>query len=66
MVLCLIIGYFFVELIAGYILHSVALNADAIHMLSDAGALIIAMVSLRVRSRTGLDLAPHASLSSDF
>jgi Co/Zn/Cd efflux system component len=48
MVLGLTIGFFFVELICGYILHSVAIVADAIHMLSDGGALIIAMVSVRV------------------
>lgn len=47
-VLLLTIGFFFVELISGYILHSVAIVADAIHMLSDSGALIIAMVSVRV------------------
>ena len=47
-VLGLTIGFFFVELICGYILHSVAIVADAIHMLSDSGALIIAMVSVRV------------------
>jgi len=47
-VLLLTIGFFFVELIAGYMLHSVAIVADAIHMLSDSGALIIAMVSVRV------------------
>lgn len=50
MVLILTIGFFFVELICGYILHSVAVAADAIHMLSDSGALIIAMVSVHVSS----------------
>jgi Co/Zn/Cd efflux system component len=47
-VLVLTIGFFFVELVCGYILHSVAIVADAIHMLSDSGALVIAMVSVRV------------------
>lgn len=47
-VLLLTIGFFFVELISGYILHSVAIIADAIHMLSDSSALVIAMVSVRV------------------
>ncbi|CAF0923867.1 unnamed protein product [Rotaria sp. Silwood1] len=51
MVLGLTIGFFFVELICGYILHSVAIFADAIHMLSDSGALIIAMVSVRISKR---------------
>jgi zinc transporter 1 len=56
-VLVLTIGFFFVELICGYILHSVAVAADAIHMLSDSGALIIAMVSLHVS---------HSLLSRSF
>ena len=47
-VVLLTIGFFFVELICGYYLRSVAIAADAIHMLSDSGALIIAMVSVRV------------------
>ncbi|CAF0721503.1 unnamed protein product [Adineta steineri] len=51
MVLGLTIGFFFVELICGYMLHSVAIVADAIHMLSDSGALIIAMVSVRISKR---------------
>ena len=42
------IVFFFVELICGYYFHSVAMSADAIHMLSDSSALIIAMVSVRV------------------
>ncbi|CAF4371302.1 unnamed protein product, partial [Rotaria sp. Silwood2] len=50
-VLVLTIGFFFVELICGYIVHSVAIFADAIHMLSDSGALIIAMVSVRISKR---------------
>lgn len=51
-VLLLTLGFCFVELISGYFLHSVAIVADAIHMLSDSGALIIAMVSVRVSEGT--------------
>ncbi|UJR37922.1 hypothetical protein I4U23_030608 [Adineta vaga] len=50
-VLGLTIGFFFVELIAGYIINSVAIQADAVHMLSDSGALIIALVSVRISKR---------------
>ncbi|CAF1247378.1 unnamed protein product [Adineta ricciae] len=50
-VLGLTIGFFFVELIGGYVMESVAIAADAIHMLSDSGALIIAMVSVRIAKR---------------
>ncbi|CAF0787206.1 unnamed protein product [Didymodactylos carnosus] len=50
-VLLLTIGFFFVELIAGYYVHSVAIVADAIHMLSDSGALVIAIVSVWISKR---------------
>ena len=50
-VLLITLGFFFVELVFGYTLHSVAIAADAIHMLSDSSALIIAMVSVRVGAR---------------
>ena len=62
-VLLLTIGFFFVELISGYILHSVAIIADAIHMLSDSSALIIAMVSVRVSSIVRI-LGRSADMSS--
>ena len=51
-VLLLTIAYCIVELICGHNVHSVAIIADAIHMLSDSGALMIAMVSVWVSENT--------------
>ena len=41
-------GYFFVELIVGYVTNSMALVADSFHMLSDVIALIVAYLSVKV------------------
>lgn len=46
--LCLTGGFFFVELIVGYITNSMALVADSFHMLSDVAALIIAFLSVKM------------------
>lgn len=49
--LSLTFGYFLVELIVGNITNSVALVADAFHMLSDVISLVIAIVAVRVSKR---------------
>lgn len=41
-------GFFFVEIVVGYITNSVALVADSFHMLSDVIALIIAFLSVQM------------------
>lgn len=41
-------GFFFVELIVGYVTNSMALVADSFHMLSDVAALVIAFLSVKV------------------
>ncbi|CAB3228672.1 unnamed protein product [Arctia plantaginis] len=41
-------GFFFVELIVGYITNSMALVADSFHMLSDVAALVIAFLSVKM------------------
>ncbi|KAJ0179511.1 hypothetical protein K1T71_005223 [Dendrolimus kikuchii] len=46
--LCLTGGFFFVELIVGYITNSMALVADSFHMLSDVAALVIAFLSVKM------------------
>ena len=46
--LCLVVCYFFAELISGMIGGSLALIADSFHMLSDAISFVIGMVSLLV------------------
>jgi zinc transporter 1 len=43
--------YSIVELVVGNITHSVALRADAFHMLSDVMALLIALVAVRISRR---------------
>ena len=49
--LSLTFGFFLVELIVGNITNSVALVADAFHMLSDVISLVIAIVAVRVSKR---------------
>ncbi|XP_041463369.1 zinc homeostasis factor 1-like isoform X3 [Lytechinus variegatus] len=44
-------SFFFVELIVGYITHSLALVADSFHMLSDIIALIVGFVAVRYAKR---------------
>lgn len=46
--LALTVLFFFVEIIVGYITNSMALIADSFHMFSDAIALIIAFISVRM------------------
>lgn len=48
--LCLTFFFFLVEICVGYWTNSTALIADSFHMLSDVVALVIAYVSVRVRS----------------
>ena len=49
--LSLTFGYFVVELVVGNITNSVALVADAFHMLSDVISLVIAIVAVRIAKR---------------
>jgi zinc transporter 1 len=49
--LSLTFGYFIVELVVGNITNSVALVADAFHMLSDVISLVIAIVAVRISKR---------------
>jgi cobalt-zinc-cadmium efflux system protein len=49
--LCLILGFMAFEVAFAFIAHSLALLADAGHMLTDAAALIAALVALRLARR---------------
>ena len=49
--LLLIVGFMVFEVIAGIIAHSLALISDAGHMLTDAGALLLSLVVLRLVQR---------------
>src|SRR5580704_16738684 len=49
--LALIVGFMAVEVVAGILAHSLALISDAAHMLTDAGALGLSLVVLRLVAR---------------
>jgi cobalt-zinc-cadmium efflux system protein len=49
--LALIVGFMAVEVVAGILAHSLSLVSDAAHMLTDAGALILSLVVLRLLKR---------------
>ncbi len=60
----LILGFMAVEVVAGIIADSLALLSDAAHMLTDAGALRLSLVVIRLaqrpaRRRLTFGLAPH-------
>lgn len=48
-VMTLTIGFFFVEIITGYVTNSMSLVADSFHMLGDIAALLISFLSVKVR-----------------
>ncbi|CAF2445935.1 unnamed protein product [Rotaria sp. Silwood2] len=52
--LSLTFTYFIIELVVGQITNSVALVADAFHMLSDVISLVIAIVAVRMSKRSSL------------
>ena len=47
----LIVGFMVVEIVAGILSNSLALVSDAAHMLTDAGAIALSLVALRLASR---------------
>jgi hypothetical protein len=49
--LALIAGFMAVEVVVGILAHSLALLSDAAHMLTDAGALVMSLVVIRLMSR---------------
>jgi cobalt-zinc-cadmium efflux system protein len=49
--LTLILGFMAVEVVVGILADSLALLADAAHMLTDAGALVLALVVIRLAAR---------------
>jgi cobalt-zinc-cadmium efflux system protein len=49
--LALIVAFMTVEIVAGILAHSLALLSDAAHMLTDAGALVLSLVVLRLVRR---------------
>jgi cobalt-zinc-cadmium efflux system protein len=49
--LALIVAFMAAEVAAGLLAHSLALLSDAAHMLTDAGAIILALVTMRLAAR---------------
>ncbi|MBF8189584.1 cation transporter [Nonomuraea sp. K274] len=49
--LALILGYMAVEVIAGVVANSIALISDAAHMLTDATAIALALIAMRIAAR---------------
>jgi len=49
--LALIVGFMVAEIVAGILAHSLALLSDAAHMLTDAGALLLSLVVIRLARR---------------
>jgi cobalt-zinc-cadmium efflux system protein len=49
--LVLILGFMVVEVVVGIIANSLALLSDAAHMLTDAGALVLALAAIRLMAR---------------
>ena len=49
--LALIVGFMVVEVVAGIMADSLALVSDAAHMLTDAGALLLSLVTIRLVRR---------------
>jgi cobalt-zinc-cadmium efflux system protein len=49
--LALIVGFMAVEVVVGILANSLALLSDAAHMLTDAGALVLALVAIRLAAR---------------
>ncbi|KAK0309292.1 Zinc resistance conferring protein [Friedmanniomyces endolithicus] len=47
------IAFFFVELIIGYVVHSLALVADAFHMLNDVMSLLVGLWAVRIANSRG-------------
>src|SRR2546421_1734245 len=49
--LALIVGFMAAEVLVGLVAHSLALLSDAAHMLTDAGAILLALVAMRLAAR---------------
>lgn len=59
-------GFFFVEIIMGIITISIALKADALHMLSDLLALIISYISIRISRKEATDVATYGWIRAEI
>ncbi len=49
--LALIVGFMLFEVVIGAVVHSLALLSDAAHMLTDAGAIALSLVAIRLAAK---------------
>jgi len=49
--LALIVGFMLFEVVVGAVVHSLALLSDAAHMLTDAGAIGLSLVAIRLAAK---------------
>lgn len=57
----LIVGFMVVEFVVGLLAHSLALLSDSAHMLTDAAALGLSLVAIKVAARQAKGARPLAS-----
>jgi cobalt-zinc-cadmium efflux system protein len=57
--LALIVGFMLVEVVVGALVHSLALLSDAAHMLTDAGAIALSLVAIRLAARPAKGAMTH-------
>jgi cobalt-zinc-cadmium efflux system protein len=62
--LMLIVGFMVAEIVAGILADSLALLSDAAHMLTDAGALLLSIVVIRLVRRPAGGTSPSACVGS--
>jgi cobalt-zinc-cadmium efflux system protein len=64
--LALIVGLLAVEVTVGILAHSLALLSDAAHMLTDAGALVVSLVLIRLMRRPSGATSPSGYAAPRF
>ena len=62
----LIVGFMCVEVVAGIVANSLALLSDAAHMLTDAGALILSLVAIRLAQRPAKGVMTYGLARSEI
>jgi cobalt-zinc-cadmium efflux system protein len=64
--LALIVGFMCVEVVAGIVADSLALLSDAAHMLTDAGALALSLVAIRLAKRPAAGVMTYGLKRSEI
>jgi cobalt-zinc-cadmium efflux system protein len=66
LIVALIVGLLAVEVTVGILAHSLALLSDAAHMLTDAGALVMSLVLIRLMRRPSGATSPSGYAAPRF